>query len=1065
MRTKIGKKLYARLTGYQRQVDWLVLGALALLFLAAGILASLGAFLSFSAWFYLLLLLPVGLGVFYFLRRPSLYVLARRLEQEDETWQDRLSTAVDLSAKRNPKEIYSPELVSGYVEGIEARLEGQLFSLSKGRKMLVGSSGILGVAGILALLIGLLLPTRLRFGLDAVFASNQLDLEIEALTTDTLVRPGDRIEVKASIKAPIKLNYVYLVTQKDGNMESKRVKIRNGLASQRIKVEDEQGLYFQRLRKRSRETYIGLLQPFEIRQVEFTVFAPGYTGEKPRTSSGMRFSALPGSEVEIKGTASSELSEAALIIEDSLIDLRIAEHEFNGSFEFRGQDDLALLLKDRSGARLEQRIEVMPRTDASPLVEVFMPGQDTEINRFMTLTLGIHVLDDYGLGRVRLVARGATERTLTLTKGVNRTEDTIFYRWDVSGFNLLPGDEITYYVEAADNDFVTGPKWGRSKTYRLRFPDLSELFSEVTEYGEQTAGGLSELSEQQEQLSLELSRIEEKLRAEQALSPEERERLQELIQQQENLLSSVDSLATQTKELLQQLEEGMISDPETIEKLSSISQMLSELMPPELKQKLADLAQMLAEDPQLLAQAMSKTGELGVDMQNQLNQALQALERFLEEQKLAELAEKAEALARMEEELMREADNLSPEQAALKQREIEEGLKELSKEAAELANELEDSEISEELREIAAQMVNENTELSQSVERSLSQGRMNRSDARKLSQNLRDTGKQLNMMLANLQKRRNQALQMEMAKLTRELLLLSEEQEELLGRLGEEDNLELAARATELERAIERKKEDVFKLASQSFKLPREAMHSLASASRKADEFKQSLIDGRRGTAEQHGRSVQHEIDRAASALLEAFAECSGQQCSSSGLEQLMQSLSAMSLAQLSINQQMGGLLPLPISAESMTASQRQALAELLAQQAALRQQLEEMMQAAGQEPGLSGMLEGIIEEMKALEEDMARYVGERELVERGEHVFRRLLDARNVLRKKQETREREREIGTIWEGLASPSLPQDAGERNLYLKKELLRFLQSDYPEEYKRLARAYLEALLEQE
>jgi hypothetical protein len=178
-----------------------------------------------------------------------------------------------------------------------------------------------------------------------------------------------------------------------------------------------------------------------------------------------------------------------------------------------------------------------------------------------------------------------------------------------------------------------------------------------------------------------------------------------------------------------------------------------------------------------------------------------------------------------------------------------------------------------------------------------------------------------------------------------------------------------------------------------------------------------------------------------------------------------MQSLSAMSLAQLSINQQMGGLLPLPISAESMTASQRQALAELLAQQAALRQQLEEMMQAAGQEPGLSGMLEGIIEEMKALEEDMARYVGERELVERGEHVFRRLLDARNVLRKKQETREREREIGTVWEGLASPSLPQDAGERNLYLKKELLRFLQSDYPEEYKRLARAYLEALLEQE
>jgi hypothetical protein len=1065
MNAKIGKKLYARLTRYQRQGDRLVLGALVLIFLAVGILASLAAFLSFSAWFYLLLLMPVGLGVYYFLRRPSLYQLARKLEQEDETWQDRLSTAVDLSAKRNPKEVYSPELVGGYVEGIEARLEGQLLPLSKARKMLVGSSGILGAAVIIALIIGFLAPARLGFGLDAVFAPNRLDLRIEALATDTLVKPGDRIEVGARIQAPIKLNYVYLVTQQGGNRESKRVKITDGLASQRIKVEDEQKLYFQRLGRRSRETYIGLLQPFEIRQVEFTVFAPGYTGEKPRTSSGTRFSALPGSRVEIVGTASSELSEASLIIGDSLIDLATAEREFNGSFRFRGQDDLTLLLKNRSGARVEHRIEVISRTDESPLVEVFMPGKDTQINRFMTLTLGIHVLDDYGLGNARLVARGAAEQTLGLARGANRTEDTIFYSWDVSGFNLLPGDEITYYVEAADNDVVLGPKWGRSKTYRLRFPDLSEIFSEVTEYGEQTAGGLSELSEQQGHLSQELSRIEEKLRAEQTLSPEERERLQELIREQQNLLSSVDSLATQTKELLQQLEQGMITDPETLEKLSNISQMLAELMPPELKQKLSDLAQMLSENPQLLAQAMSKTGELGVDMQNQLNQAIQALERFLQEQRLAELAEKAEALARMEEELMREADNLEPGEAARRQREIEEGLKELSKEAAELANQLEDSEISEELREIAAQMAAENKELSQSVEESLSQGKMNRSEARKLSKNLRDTGKQLNMMLANLQKRRNQALEMEMAKLTRELLLLSEEQENLTARIGKEDNLELAARATELERAIERSKEDVFKLASQSLEVPRDAMHSLASASREAGQFKQSLIEGRRGTAEQHGRSTQHEIDRAASALLDAFAECSGQQCSSSSLEQLMQSLSAMSLAQLSINQQMGGLLPLPISAESMSASQRQALAELMAQQAALRQQLEEMMQAAGQEPGLSGMLEGIIEEMKALEEDMARYTGERELVERGEHVFRRLLDARNVLRKKQETREREREIGSVWEGLASPSLPQDAGERNLYLKKELLRFLQSDYPEEYKRLARAYLEALLEQE
>ena len=1065
MDRKIGKKLYAWLAKHQRQRDWLATAALVLLFLATALIASLAAFLTFSPWFYLLLLLPLGMGVFYLLRRPNLYTLARKLEQGDEGWQDRLSTAVDLSAKRNPKEVYSQELVTGYVEGIEKRLDSASFSLADTRKTFFASLGVLSGIILLAVLGIFLLPARLSFGFNAIFAPHNLDLRIEALTADTLVNPGDRIEVMARVHAPVNLCYVELIIEKEGERKSRKVNLKKGLVSQRIKVDAEEKVYFQRLGRRSDETYIGLLQPFEVRRVEFTVSPPAYTGEKPRTSSGMRFSALPGSRVKIEGSASAELSEASLVVGDSLICLEATGKEFAGSLEFRGQDDLTLILKDRSGAQLEQRIEVAVRNDESPLVEVFLPGRDTEINRFMTLTLGVHAIDDYGLGSILLVTEGAGGLKRRIGSAEGQSEDSVFYRWDLSELDLLPGEEITYYVEAADNDVVSGPKWGRSKVYRLRFPDISEIFSEVTEYGEQTAEGLTKLSEQQENLSQELSRIEEKLRAEQALSPEEQERLRELIRQQEELLSSVDSLAKETKELLQRLEEGMVSDPETIQKLSALSEMLAELMPPELQQKLTDLARALAENPQRLTEAMHRTTDLGMELQIQLEQALGVLERFLEEQRLAELAEKAEALARMQENLIREAEKLSSEEAAARQREIEEGLKELSREATELANELEDSDIAPELREIAAQMAAENTALSKNVEKSLNQGKMNRSDARKLAHNLRQAGQQLNMMLANLQKRRNQAFEMEMAKLARELLLLSEEQENLLGRIGTEDNLELAARATELERALERKKEDVFKLASQSFKLPRDAMHSLASASRSAGEFKQSLIEDRRGTASQQGRTVQYEIDRAAASLLEAFAMCSGQQCSSTGVEQLMQSLSAMSLAQLSINQQMGGLLPLPISAESMTAAQRQALSELLAQQSALRQQLEEMLQAAGQEPGLSGMIEGIIEEMKALEKDMGRYVGERELVERGEHVFRRLLDARNVLRKKNETREREREIGTVWEQLVSPTLPEDAGERRLYLKKELLRFLQSDYPEEYKRLARAYLEALLEQE
>lgn len=1040
------------------------IAALLLVFLSSVVIASLVSFLAFSAFPYLLLIVPVGLGIWWYLKRPSLYQAAQAIERADLKWKDRLSTAVDLSAKHNPREVYSHELTCKYIEGIEKRLLGHKLPALNGKKALIASSGILGTSFLIGLILALITFTRLSFGAIAVFAPHNLDLEIEALTPDTLINPGQYLEVAAEVKAPIDIRYVYVEQNGAETKKRRKVKVEDGIAQDRIKVAEEQSIRFFRLGRGS-EIYAGLVEAFEIRQVEFTVTPPAYSGEKPRAFRGLRLSALAGSVVALDGQASCELRKALIAAGDSSIPLEVEGRSFKGSFELGQLKSAGIILTNRTGAKLEERIALNLRPDETPLVEVFLPGKDMDVNRSMSLTLGVHALDDYGLGRVNLVSTGAAEVSLPLPVPAGRIEDTVLYRWDLNDLALLPGEEIVYYVEASDNDAVSGPKWGRSKSFRLRFPDISEMFSEVTSYGEETAGELSRLSSEQEELSRDLSRIEEKLRAEQNLSTEEQEYLRELISQEENLLSSIDSLAEETRELLEKMEQGLITEPETLEKLSALSEMLSELMPPELAEKLAQLSQTLGEDPQRLADILKNTSEMNLDLENQLEQALGVLERFLQEQRLEELAEKAEALADMEAELIREEDQLTPPQAAARQQEIEKGLEELAQEASELASELEDTELAQELRELANQMAGENTELSQQVKSSLNSGKMDKQSARKLERNLRQAGIEFAQLNQNLKQNRNQALQQEMAKLIRELLLLSEEQEDLIGRIGTEADLELAAQVTELERSLDRKKEDVFKLASKSFKIPRSAMQNLSTASRNQTTFKQSLIEGRKSTASNQGRSVQHEIDKAAAALLEAMAQACGQSCSSTGLDDLMQALSQMSLAQLSINQQMGGLFPLPISTDRMSAAQRQALGEMLAQQAALRKQLEELAKAAGQEPGLSGMLEGIIEEMRRLEEDLSKYVGEREVVERGEHVFRRLLDARNVLRKKDETPEREREIGMVWENLESPTPPQDMGERNLWLKKELVRFLRSDYPEEYKRLARAYLETLLEQE
>ncbi|MBD3285005.1 hypothetical protein GF359_01390, partial [candidate division WOR-3 bacterium] len=958
MKPEIGKELKQNLRSHRRREDTLAITALLLLVISAGVVATLTSFLVFSPLPYVLFSVPLLLGILWFFTRPTLYRNARLIEKTDPLWKDRLSTAVDLSGKANPKEVYSEELTADYVNGIENRLNTSKLPILNTKKGLVASTAVFGASVALAVLLFLILPQRLRFGAKALFAPDDLDFRITALTADTLINPGKYLEVGARIEAPIELSYVFLERKNESGASRIRLKLDNGKTTERIKVVSEEHISFKRLGKSSDDVYVGLLKPFELEQLDFTVTPPSYTGEQPSASTGLNLTALPGSRILLEGTSSAELSKAIILSDTNEVKLSVAQNSFTGEFELQ-HDELSLLLTNRSGSTVEEQINLNLRSDEHPLVEVFLPGEDTEINQEMTLTLGVHVLDDYGLNSVMLSGTGEAEFSLPLANPAGKAEDTIIYTWDLSELNLLPGDEITYWVSASDADFVSGPKWGRSETYRLRFPDISELFSEVTDYGEKAAGGLSSLTRKQSELSRDLTRIGQKLQAEQTLSVEEQKHLKELLSQEENLLTSIDSLARETRKLLEQMEAGFITNPETIQKLTALSQMFAEIMPPELAEKLTRLNQTVNEDPEQLSKMLERTSQLNLDLENQLEQALGVMQRFLHEQHLEELAQKSQALADMEQALIESSDELSQAEAEARQKEIEQGLSEISAEVSELASELEDTDIAAELRELAAQMRGENQELSQKISESLSSGKMDKNEARKLEKNLRQAGMQFAQLNQNLKQNRNIALAKEMAKLSRELILISEEQEDVLSRLGKEENLELASRVTELERAIARKKEDIFKMASKSFKVPRSVMHNISEAARTQSEFKQSLIDGYKSSAVRLGKSTQKRLDQAAAALLESMASsCSGS-CSSTGMEQLMQALSQLSLAQLSLNQQMGGLFPLPISSDQMTAAQRQALGEMLAQQSALRQQLEELARSAGQEPGLSGMLEG----------------------------------------------------------------------------------------------------------
>ncbi|UCD48748.1 MAG: hypothetical protein JSW27_14585, partial [Phycisphaerales bacterium] len=135
---------------------------------------------------------------------------------------------------------------------------------------------------------------------------------------------------------------------------------------------------------------------------------------------------------------------------------------------------------------------------------------------------------------------------------------------DLTGWGLLPGDEVRYFARVVDN--APAGQTSTSRQYVLRMPDAEELRRSAEARLEAMASRLAELAEEAAQQADEnrnlqrenAARSEEERRpgrpdTEADLGFEERERLRSALEDQEELTGQVDSLQSE----LQALEEIM----------------------------------------------------------------------------------------------------------------------------------------------------------------------------------------------------------------------------------------------------------------------------------------------------------------------------------------------------------------------------------------------------------------------------------------------------------------------------------------------------------------------------
>ncbi len=132
---------------------------------------------------------------------------------------------------------------------------------------------------------------------------------------------------------------------------------------------------------------------------------------------------------------------------------------------------------ERVSASPQYTIDVL--TDQPPTVSIAKPGRDTNASPIEEVFVEARAEDDFGVRDLELVysVNGGAEKTIRLFDGKNRlAEVTAGHTFYLEELKVTPGDFVSYYARAADNDAVRVAKRTTSDIYFLQIRPLRKEF-------------------------------------------------------------------------------------------------------------------------------------------------------------------------------------------------------------------------------------------------------------------------------------------------------------------------------------------------------------------------------------------------------------------------------------------------------------------------------------------------------------------------------------------------------------------------------------------------------------
>ncbi len=312
--------------------------------------------------------------------------------------------------------------------------------------------------------------------------------------------------------------------------------------------------------------------------------------------------------------------------------------------------------------------------------------------------------DDYGISRVLFhysITNAQNQElakkslALKITSGALTTFQHYF---DIEALELQPGQKMSYYIEAWDNDGVHGSKAARSELMEFRMYNEKQLDSAINANSEQINSGLSNSSQQSDKLQEEYKEMQSRLLKSNDMDWEQQESLQNMMKMQQSMQNEMKAVKQRFEEQLQQSQQKELSQ-DLKEKQEDLKKQMDNLVDKELQEQMKKLQELMAKlNKEQAVQTMQQLQEQNKLFKMDMERMKELMNKLEMQMRMEDMAAKMDELAKKEMDLKEQTDKKQEPNAALEKKqddikkELDDALKKEMKELEELNEKMKDQQ-------------------------------------------------------------------------------------------------------------------------------------------------------------------------------------------------------------------------------------------------------------------------------------------------------------------------------------------------------------------------------------